>query len=246
LKARKYFLIAFSIVLVDQIVKMLVKFRMEMGSIGEIPIIGDVFKLHFIENKGAAFGMTVSDVLYKIGIDMSPETGKLVLSIFSVVAVFAIGVVLYRIASHKSPLPLFVAIIFGGAVGNIIDRVFYGVIFPFCENVEAGFMGVCNNYPGGLFHGRVVDMFYINMGDVPASVPIFGGMHLWPIFNVADSAISLGILVILLFQRRFFAMDELADNPSPTTETPAVTPPEAPEEKATVNSSEESSTSLGV
>ena len=117
----------------------------------------------------------------------------------SFVAVIAIGVVLYRLGKHKSPLPWFVALIFGGALGNIIDRTFYGIFFS------------NNAYTGGLFHGRVVDFFYLDICTCPLPEFMGGGnANLWPIFNIADAAISIGIVVILIFQGRFFKMDELA------------------------------------
>lgn len=176
---------------------------MTMGAGGQIKILGNLFKLYFIENKGAAFGFTISKLVRGLGGNMSDETGKLILSIFSILAVFAIGYVLYRLATHKSPLPYYVALIFGGAMGNIIDRTFYGLWFA-----------SSNNYDGGLFHGRVVDMFYLDIwkGQLPEWIPIWGGDYtaLWPIFNIADSAISIGIVVILIFQTKFFKMDEAA------------------------------------
>ncbi|MEZ4771686.1 MAG: signal peptidase II [Bacteroidia bacterium] len=219
--ARKYFLISLTIILVDQIVKFIVKLNMDMGEVGQIKILGNLFKLHFIENKGAAFGFTVSNLARGLGFDMTEETGKLILSVFSILAVFAIGYVLYRLADHKSPLPYYIALIFGGAVGNIIDRTFYGLWF---SNI--------NEYDGGLFHGRVVDMFYLDIwrGHLPDWLPFWGGDYtsLWPIFNIADSAISIGIVVILLFQGRFFKMDELARGiplPQKNTGTTQVTEP---------------------
>ena len=202
-QARKYFLIALIIIVVDQIVKFVVKFNMVMGEAGQIKILGNLFKLYFIENKGAAFGFTISNLIRGLGGSMTDETGKLILSIFSIFAVFAIGYVLFRISTHKSPLPYFVAMIFGGAMGNIIDRTFYGVWFA-----------AQNNYDGGLFHGRVVDMFYFDIwkGQLPEWIPIWGGDYtaLWPIFNLADAAISVGIVVVLIFQGKFFKMDEAA------------------------------------
>lgn len=169
----------------------------------EIPVIGDFFKIHFIENKGAAFGMTVDGLLAPLGIHIDPETSKLILSLFSIVALSFIGYFLYKLSSHRSPLPYFVSLILGGAMGNIIDRTFYGIFFK-----------SINEYEGGLFHGRVVDMFYFDIwkGYIPEWFPLWGGEYtaLWPIFNVADSAISIGIVVILIFQGRFFRMDEKA------------------------------------
>jgi signal peptidase II len=203
-QARKYFLLALGVIVLDQIVKLIVKFNMVKGIQGQIKVLGDLFKLHFIENKGAAFGLTVTRLSNGMGLDMSEETGKLILSLFSIGAVVAIGVVLYRMAGHKSPLPWFMALIFGGALGNIIDRTFYGVWFS-----------DINDYTGGLFHGQVVDMFYLDIweGQLPNWLPLVGGDYtsLWPIFNIADAGISVGIVVILIFQGRFFKMDEQAN-----------------------------------
>lgn len=223
MKAQKFYLIALGIVIFDQITKLIVKFNMQLGE--EIKIIGDVVKIHFIENKGAAFGLTVSKLLDPIGISISEETSKLILSLFSIVAVIAIGYVLYKLVSHRSPLPYFVAMIFGGAVGNIIDRTFYGMWFS-----------SMNAYEGGLFHGRVVDMFYLDIwkGYLPNWLPLMGGDYysLWPIFNIADSAISIGIVVILIFQGRFFNMDEKARAASNTSEKSAASASSAETGKA--------------
>lgn len=221
-QARKFFLIALTIIVVDQIVKVLVKLNMVKGSVGEIQILGDLFKLHFIENRGAAFGLTVAKLVNGVGLEMSEYTGKLILSLFSIAAVCAIGVVLFRLRDHKSKLPYFVAFIFGGALGNIIDRTFYGLFFS-----------DINDYDGGLFFGQVVDMFYFDIytGPLPNWFPIWGGdqVALWPIFNIADSAISIGIVVILIFQGRFFKQDELAraeiSPEPPTTSSDHPTPP---------------------
>ena len=198
--AKKYFLLAGLVVVVDQIIKLIVKLNMDKGELGQIKVLGDFFKIHFIENKGAAFGLTVSKLVNALGMEMSDTTGKLILSIFSIIAVIAIGYVLFKLADHKSPLPYYVALIFGGAIGNIIDRTFYGVFFS-----------SINDYDGGLFFGQVVDMFYIDIGDMPLPEFMGGGVyHLWPIFNIADSAITIGIIVLLIFQGKYFKMDEEA------------------------------------
>lgn len=219
----KYFLIAALIVLIDQIVKVVVKLNMEPNE--EINLIGNLFKLHFIENKGAAFGITVSHLAGLFGADLSGEIGKLILSLFSIVAVSVIAYMLYKVASLPTKLPFFVAMILGGAVGNIIDRVFYGVIF---KSINSTYMEPFN-YEGGLFHGRVVDMFFFDAwsGFLPDYIPVFGNAYLslWPIFNVADAAISVGIVSILIFQKRFFALIE-KNEAAPQTATPT-------EEKAT-------------
>jgi signal peptidase II len=169
----------------------MVKLNMPLGQ--EIPILGDFFKIHFIENPGAAFGMTID----KIFSGLSPEIGKLILSLFSLIAVSGIVFFLHKAAAQRNKLPLWVSFILGGAIGNIIDRVFYGIWFA-----------EINEYEGGFMHGRVVDMFYLDIwqGVLPESIPIFGGAYLflWPIFNVADAAISVGIVFILIYQKQYF------------------------------------------
>ncbi|RMG27809.1 MAG: lipoprotein signal peptidase [Bacteroidetes bacterium] len=211
-KPHKYFLIAFLVIAVDQITKLIVKLNMELRE--EIRVIDDFFKIHFIENKGAAFGLTVANIFNSFGGNMSEETSKLILSIFSIIAVVFIGYFLYKLADHRSPLPYFVALIFGGALGNIIDRTFYGVWFA-----------SINEYEGGLFHGRVVDMFYFDIwyGTLPNWIPFIGGelYSLWPIFNVADAAISVGIVTILIFQGKFCKMDAAARKADPSSSSPA-------------------------
>lgn len=188
----KYYWIAFYVVLIDQLVKLIVKFN--MNPYDEIKVAGDFFSINFIENEGAAFGLTIADILRKVGIEMSDTTAKLTLTLFSIFAVIIIIYLLRQVRHYRSPLPFFLALILGGAVGNIIDRVFYGVWF-------AGM----NDYEGGLLHGRVVDMFYMNWyhGDA-----LGFEMNLWPVFNIADAAISIGIVAIILFQRRFFRLHQ--------------------------------------
>lgn len=205
----KFFLIALFVIFIDQGVKLAVKLNMQYDQ--EIPLIGDVVKIHFLENPGAAFGVTVSNLAGIVGGAMTPETGKLILSLFSLVAMCVIGVVLYRVSYHKTLLPYLVALIFGGAIGNIIDRVFYGAWFS-----------AINNYKGGIFHGRVVDMIYFDLweGFIPDAIPGIGGayMSFWPVFNIADSAISIGIIMILIFQSRLLRTEE-------ENESKEVTPP---------------------
>lgn len=189
----RYVLIALAIVLVDQAVKVSVKLGMAYQE--SIPVLGSFFQLYFIENNGAAFGLTLGRLLSPV-VEISEETAKLLLSVFSVVLVFFIGRYLYSIRHSTTGLPTWVALILGGAIGNIIDRLFYGVWFM-----------EINRYEGGLFHGRVVDMFFFDLWRFtwPNWVPGLGGTYAsTPIFNIADAAISIGIVVILVFQKRFF------------------------------------------
>ena len=201
---RFYLLIALAVIVVDQLIKLWVKTQMQLHD--EFPVLGDLFKIHFIENPGAAFGMTFSHVFGSLGADAA----KMLLTGISLVAVSAIIWYLFKIRHFPTLLPLMVAVILGGALGNIIDRVFYGVWF---EEI--------NRYEGGLFYGQVVDMFYLDIwqGILPDWIPFFGGEYysLWPVFNLADAAISVGIVAILIWQKRLF--------PQPTPEaTPAAQP----------------------
>jgi len=213
-KALHLFSLSLAVVLIDQLVKLLVKFNMEKGEAGQIHVIGNFFKVHFLENEGAAFGFTLTKLFEGIGLEMMPETGKLILSLFSIVAVIILGIVLYRMKDHPSQLPFFIALLFGGALGNIIDRTFYGIWFS-----------DINDYAGGLFHGRVVDMMYVDVwqGYLPdvSWLPFLNGqfISLFPIWNIADACICIGILVILFFQRKFLKQDRKGRNLSTGTST---------------------------
>lgn len=185
----KYFGIAFLVIAIDQAVKMLVHFEMDFGTPGQIPIFGDWFKLHYTTNPGMAFGM-----------ELGSEYGKMILTTFRLVAMVGIGYYLAHIIEKKNH-PVYIlciAMILGGAIGNLVDSIFYGVWL--------------NNAPYNAttpwFHGQVVDMFYFDIweGYVPEWVPLWGGSYtaLWPIFNVADASIFIGVAIILIFQNRFF------------------------------------------
>lgn len=185
----KYFGIALFVILLDQAVKMLVHFQMDFGTPGQIPIFGDWFKLHYTTNPGMAFGM-----------ELGSEYGKMILTTFRLVAMFGIGYYLHYIIEKKNH-PVYIlciAMILGGAIGNLVDSIFYGV---WLDNAPY-------NAPTPWFHGQVVDMFYFDIweGYVPQWIPLWGGSYtaLWPIFNVADASIFIGVAIILIFQNRFF------------------------------------------
>ncbi len=194
---RRFRVIALAIVLLvilDQSVKVWVKLSMQPGD--EILLLGEFFKLHFIENKGAAFGLTLASLFGSL----DEHSAKILLSLFSIVLCICLAWYLRRVVHYKSRLPIYVALILAGALGNIIDRVYYGVWFAYE-----------NDYEGGLFEGRVVDMFYLDLwaGTVPSGVPLLGGqfLALWPIFNLADVYISLGILLIVFGNRHLFSAE---------------------------------------
>ena len=199
---KKASLIILLVLLADQAFKVWIKLNMTIGQ--EIPVIGDWFKLYFTENYGMAFGM-----------QFGGEWGKLSLSIFRILAVLAIGIYLFILARNKKPFGLIfsISLIFAGALGNIIDSAFYGMIFTQSSyHTVATFASAGEGYAGFL-HGRVVDMLYfpvinISQADMPAWIPgfVFGGdgkfIFFRPIFNLADSSITIGVFWLILFQRK--------------------------------------------
>ena len=189
-----FYLISLLVIGIDQIVKMAVHFNMTKGSQGQIQIFGDWFKLHYLTNPGMAFGMEIGFI----------DNGKLVLTIFRLGAMVAIGYYLYTLykKEQSNGLLICIAMILGGAIGNLVDSIFYGV---WLDNAPF-------DAPTPWFYGQVVDMFYIDIweGRIADWVPIIGGdyMALWPVFNVADASIFLGITFILIFQKRYFGSHE--------------------------------------
>jgi signal peptidase II len=185
------------ILIIDQILKIWVKTHMEIGD--EIHLFGKRGMLHFIENNGMAFGM-----------EMGGKPGKLILSIFRVIAIFGIGWFLNSLIVKKTNLGLILAVsaIMAGAIGNIIDSAFYGMIFNESYNQVATLFPAEGGYSSFL-HGRVVDMFYFPVINTywPDWSPINPGESLIffrPVFNVADSAITCGVISIILFQKKMF------------------------------------------
>lgn len=173
------------VLIADQLLKTWVKTNMFLGQ--EFNILGKWFVVHFTENNGMAFGL-----------EFGGEFGKLALTLFRILAVAGIGYGLHYLIKYKyhRGLILNVALVFAGATGNIIDSVFYGKIYSY----------------ESLFHGRVVDMLYfpIAEGNFPAWLPIWGGddfIFFRPVFNLADAAISLGVIFILVFQKTYFKED---------------------------------------
>lgn len=196
MKYYKYYILSLIVIAIDQIVKLLVHYNMDMGVQGQIPILGDVFKLHYLTNPGMAFGM-------KIGV----QYGKLFLTLFRLFAMVGIGYYLYLLIKREVHTGLLwcIALILGGAIGNVVDSTFYGV---FLDNAPY-------DAPTPWFHGQVVDMFYIDIweGRLAEWIPFIGGdyMSLWPVFNIADASIFIGVFAILIFQKKFFKEDQKAD-----------------------------------
>ena len=188
------------VVMIDQLLKIWVKTNFFYG---EEFVITDWFRLYFIENNGMAFGMELGS--------------KLLLTLFRIVAVILFIYYIYRIKDkegfHKGYITC-ISLITAGALGNVIDCIFYGVIFdnpvpPF----TATFMPDGGGY-GTLFRGRVVDMLYFPLVEWnwPNWLPFVGGEHFiffQPIFNFADAALSVGVIVLILFYSKFFYDDSL-------------------------------------
>lgn len=207
------FITIFLVLITDQVLKVWVKLNFFYDS--SIPLFGDWGYLHFIENRGMAFGM-----------EFGGEWGKLTLSLLRMVAVAGIGYALFRMVKRKSPVLhiVTIALIFSGALGNIIDSTFYGQLFsqstPFQKAV---FLPEVGGY-ASLLHGAVVDMFYFPLweGRLPQWLPWVGGDHFIffrPVFNIADAAISVGVGMFILFMRH--GSEEVATQEEKATDQPA-------------------------
>lgn len=192
-KGKISLLVILSVILIDQVLKVCVKMNMFYN---ESIYIADWFKIYFTENNGMAFGMEIF--------------GKLFLTSFRIVAVSVILYYLFKIINkgYKTGYIVCISLIFAGAVGNIIDSMFYGVFFS-----ESTFTSLATFLPEGggyapLMYGKVVDMFYFPIIETtwPEWVPLYGGskfIFFSPVFNFADSAISCGVIALLLFYRKY-------------------------------------------
>ena len=200
---KKASLLIIIILLVDQISKYYVKTHFALGD--DIQVF-NWFKILFVENNGMAWGTKLSDFTNLI----SERTAKVILTLFRVVAIFGIGYWLVNTIRTKGPklLIISIALIFSGAMGNIIDSVFYGVFF----NDSVGQIAKLFPAEGGydtFLHGNVVDMLYFPMwkGFLPEWIPFVGGDYFTffePVFNVADMAISTGFIMLIVFNRKVF------------------------------------------
>tara|TARA_R110000765_G_scaffold7778_3_gene25391 strand:- start:3591 stop:4256 length:666 start_codon:yes stop_codon:yes gene_type:complete len=202
---KKSVLFILLILIIDQWSKIYIKTHFVLG---ESVDVFNWFKILFIENEGAAWGAKLSDIL-----PISDNVGKLVLTIFRLFAIFGIGYWLFDVIKKKASLTLIwaVSLIFAGALGNILDSLFYGIIFNDSYNQVATLFSA-EPY-GELFYGKVVDMLYFPMVDTtwPSWVPGVGGQNFRffePVFNIADTAISTGVGILLVFNKKAFHKEE--------------------------------------
>lgn len=198
---KKVSLFVLLLLIVDQWSKIYVKTHFYIGESIEV---FSWFKILFIENEGAAWGTKLSDIL-----PIAESSAKLFLTLFRLVAITAIGYWVYHTVKTKGPQLLIIAqiLIFAGALGNIIDSVFYGIIFDHSNGQIATWMAEVPY--SKLFHGKVVDMLYFPLIDTywPNWVPFVGGSNFQffqPVFNIADTAISTGVGILLVFSKKVF------------------------------------------
>ena len=195
-------LVVFIVLFIDQALKIWIKTHMFLGE--EFSVFGNWFIIHFTENPGMAFG-------FQFGGDY----GKLALSMLRIVAVGLIGWYIFENVKKgaKTGFIICASLVLAGAIGNIIDSAFYGLIFSDSLFQVAQFLPEGGGY-GTFLHGKVVDMFYFPIlnGTFPEWLPLWGGeeyQFFRPVFNIADASISVGVVLVFIFQKKFFPQKEI-------------------------------------
>lgn len=182
-----FYILGIAVIVIDQIIKVAVHLNMPEHT--GFNVLGiSWLQIHYVTNPGMAFGLEIAG-----------DYGKIVLSVFRLVAVTAIGLYMAKMYKSKTPkgLQVCVALIFGGAIGNLVDSLFYGL---FSDKL------IADGSPFALFHGKVVDMFFVDIYKGYIDLPIIGeyNLWLWPIFNFADASIFCAVITIIVFQKKFF------------------------------------------
>ena len=216
MKFKHVLILTFLILVIDQALKFWIKTHFFVGQ--EKYVLGSWFRVHFIENEGMAYG-------WKFG----GNWGKMILTLFRLFAVVFGTYYIQRIIKqgyHRGFI-ICATLIYAGAIGNLLDSMFYGLIFdnsdPFSQNVSHLFPA--GGGYAGFLHGKVVDMLYfpiITDAHFPTWFPIWGGEDFEffrPVFNIADASISIGVLAIFVFQRRFFEKKKQESHPTIETNT---------------------------
>ena len=223
MKRNQLILLILLVLVADQALKIWIKTHYETGEV--VRVFGmSWFRIHFIENPGMAWG-------WKFG----NETGKVILTLFRLVAVIVGTFYIGKFIKEKYTKGFLIcaALMYAGAVGNLLDSMFYGVIFDkglhFSQvlNDHIGYVGVAQFSPKGyssFLHGSVVDMLYFPMidGHFPSWLPLIGGDRFEffsPIFNIADASISVGVIVLILFQKKFIRKETEEENLTGVTST---------------------------